>query len=360
MFTVRKFANKHRKGDSLLSRPASMAPVTPEVLVPRLGDSLVEKGLLSPQQLKQALTHQKSRADEGHPILLGEALTQLGFIDRQKLDEAVTEQIAQLQQALQKSNQSLEKRVEERTLELQDALDKLTELNRLKNDFISNISHELRTPLAHMIGYVDLLADASLGPLSEEQDQAIQVLQKSNRRLNSLIDNLLFLSFDTQESMQLEIGPVSLHTVLPSLTQQLKDKAANQSISLDYQIEGSTPSVLADPDKIEWALIQLIDNAIKFNQPQGQVLLSAVRNGRRVELAVADTGIGIPADKLDNALEPFSQLDGSSTRKYGGAGIGLTLAKRIIEAHGAKLKIESWVGKGTRVSFSLAIAEGHP
>lgn len=285
---------------------------------------------------------------------------ELGFIDRPTLDEAITEQIAQLQEALQQSNQLLEKRVEERTLELQEALDQLTELNRLKNDFISNISHELRTPLAHMVGYVDLLAEAALGPLTEEQESAIEVLQKSNRRLSNLIDNLLFLSFDTQESMQLEVGPLSLHEVLPLLTQQMKEKAASREISLEYEIAGSTPTVLADPDKIEWALIQLIDNAIKFNQPKGQVLLSAAKNGRRVELAVADTGIGIPNEKLTDALEPFSQLDSSSTRKHGGTGIGLTLAKRIVEAHGAKLKVDSWLGKGTRVSFSLPIAEGHP
>lgn len=342
----------------MLTLPSSKAPVTPEILVPRLGDSLVEKGLLAPQQLRQALAHQNARAEEGHPILLGEALVQLGFIDRQTLDQAITEQIAQLQRALQQSNQLLERRVEERTLELQKALDKLTELNRLKNDFISNISHELRTPLAHIIGYVDLLADAALGPLTKEQEQAMQVLQKSNRRLSNLIDNLLFLSFDTQESMHLEVGPVSLHEVLPTLAQQMKEKAGSQAISLDYEIDGGTPRVLADPDKIKWALVQLIDNAIKFNQPDGQVLLTAVQNGKRVELAVADTGIGIPASKLQDALEPFSQIDSSSTRKYGGAGIGLTLAKRIVEAHGAKLKVDSVVGRGTRISFSLPVVEG--
>jgi two-component system sensor histidine kinase ChiS len=251
----------------------------------------------------------------------------------------------------------LEKRVEARTLELQEALDQLTELNRLKNDFISNISHELRTPLAHMIGYVDLLADSALGPLTAEQEQAIKVLEKSNRRLSNLIDNLLFLSFDTQESMQLKVGPVSLHHVLPILVEQLMEKASSQSIALDYEIDSGTPHVLADPDKIEWALIQLIDNAIKFNKPNGQVLLSAAQNGNRVEVAVADTGIGIPENRLQDALEPFSQIDSSSTRRYGGTGIGLTLARRIVEAHGTKLNVDSLEGKGTRISFTLPVAE---
>lgn len=102
-----------------------------------------------------------------------------------------------------------------------------------------------------------------------------------------------------------------------------------------------------------WALSQLLDNAIKFNRPEGRVHVSARSKNGRVHVLVADTGIGIPEDRLDEVVQPFSQLDGSSTRRYGGAGIGLTLAKRIIEAHGSRLKIESQMQIGTRISFSL-------
>lgn len=339
-------------------RPRMTGPLAPEVLVPRLGDSLVEKGLLTMAQLKQALAHQKSRATEGKRLLLGEALIELGLIERGKLDAAITEQIASLQEALRQSNQFLEERVQERTAELQEALDKLTELNRMKNDFISNVSHELRTPLAHMVGYIDLLAAEALGPLSDEQRSALSVLEKSYRRLNSLIDNLLFLSFDTTESLHLEPGPVQLQEFFPHLIAQSKSKPGADHVTISEELPADLPAVHADVNKIEWAVSQLIDNAIKFNHQGGRVHLSAVQEGRRVQIAVADTGVGIPTEKLEEIFEPFHQIDTSSTRRVGGAGIGLTLTKRIVEAHGSKLNVESLPGKGSRFSFSLPVSQG--
>jgi signal transduction histidine kinase len=322
--------------------------------VPRLGDSLIEKGLLTQDDLKRALAYQKERGAKGDRILLGQSLVDLGLIDRAKLDAAVTEQIAQLQEALRQSNLFLEQRVQERTAELQDALDKLTELNQMKNDFISNVSHELRTPLAHMVGYIDLLSAGALGPVTDDQRSAIGVLEKSYKRLASLIDNLLFLSFDTAESLHLEPSAVSLQDLFALVVDQYKDRAANENLSLT-QDAADAPPVQADANKLEWALGQLVDNALKFNNKAGRVHLSAKLDGRRVLIAVADTGVGIPADKLGEIFEPFHQLDGSTTRRFAGTGIGLTLTRRIIEGHGSKLQVESVVGKGSRFSFTLPV-----
>ena len=345
--------------DSLnVHKPRMTGPLAPEILVPRLGDSLIEKGLLTNDDLKRALAYQKKlRAEEGKRILLGEALIQLGLIERTKLDAAITEQIAQLQEALSQSNLLLEQRVQERTAELQEALDKLTELNRLKNDFISNVSHELRTPLAHMVGYIDLLSDEALGSLSDEQRSAVNVLKKSYHRLSSLIDNLLFMSFDTVESLHLESARFQLQQLIPPLIAQTRAKPAAASVTLTHEIPENLPAVQADHTKIEWAIGQLLDNAIKFNQKGGRVHLSATLDGRRVLISVADTGVGIPSEKVADIFEPFHQLDGSSTRRAGGAGIGLTLTKRIVEAHGTKLVVESLPGKGSRFSFSLPVAQ---
>lgn len=338
-------------------RPRMTGPLAPEILVPRLGDSLVEKGLLTQADLDRALAHQKKlRAEQGKRILLGEALIELGLIERTKLDAAITEQIAQLQEALSQSNLLLEHRVQERTTELQEALDKLTELNRLKNDFISNVSHELRTPLAHMVGYIDLLSAEALGSLSDEQRSALTILEKSYHRLNSLIDNLLFMSFDTTESLHLESVTVHLQKLIPQVLTQNRAKPTAARVTLTHEVPNDLPAAQADPNKIEWALGQLLDNAIKFNQESGRVHLSARLDGRRIQIAVADTGIGIPPERLAEIFEPFHQLDGSSTRKAGGAGIGLTLAKRIVEAHGSKLVVESLPGKGSRFSFSLPVS----
>lgn len=330
-------------------------PLSPEVLIPRLGDSLVEKGLLTPDQLKRALAYQKERGEKGDRILLGQSLVDLGFIDRPKLDAAVTEQISQLQEALRQSNLFLEQRVQERTAELQEALDQLTELNRLKNDFISNVSHELRTPLAHMVGYIDLLSAGALGAVTDDQRSAITVLEKSYKRLAGLIDNLLFLSFDSTESLHLEPESVSIQEIFENVVSQYKDKAANENISLTHETPVSLPPVQADGNKLEWALGQLVDNALKFNNKGGRVHITAKLDGKREQIAVADTGVGIPPEKISDIFEPFHQLDGSTTRRFAGTGIGLTLTKRIIEGHGSKLQVDSVVGKGTRFSFSLPV-----
>jgi signal transduction histidine kinase len=325
------------------------------VLVPRLGDSLIEKGLLTQDDLKRALAYQKERGAKGERMLLGQSLVDLGLIDRARLDAAVTEQIAQLQEALRQSNMFLEQRVQERTAELQEALDKLTELNLLKNDFISNVSHELRTPLAHMVGYIDLLSAEALGPVTGDQRSAIGVLEKSYKRLASLIDNLLFLSFDSAESLHLEPTAVSVQELFGQVVSLYQERANNEDIKLTHEAAANLPPVQADGNKLEWALGQLVDNALKFNNKGGRVHMTAKLDGKREQIAVADTGVGIPADKIGEIFEPFHQLDGSTTRRFAGTGIGLTLTKRIIEGHGSKLNVDSVVGKGTRFSFSLPV-----
>jgi signal transduction histidine kinase len=132
-------------------------PITPEILVPRVGELLIDRGVLTQDELQSALTYAKKPGPDGQQRLVGQALLELKLIDRETLDQVITEQILQLHSALQQSNLRLEKRVQERTQELQSALNKLAELNQLKSNFISNVSHELRTPLTHIKGYLDLM-----------------------------------------------------------------------------------------------------------------------------------------------------------------------------------------------------------
>jgi len=151
-------------------------PIAPEILVPRLGEYLIERGVLTSGQLQVALEYSSGLSARGEHRLVGQALLELGMVDREMLDQVVTEQILQLQNALQLSNKKLEERVQERTRELQNALNKLAELNQLKSNFIANVSHELRTPLTHIKGYLDLLSDESLGTLSKEQLRALRTM----------------------------------------------------------------------------------------------------------------------------------------------------------------------------------------
>lgn len=346
------------RGQFWVSTDLEVVSVAPELLVPRLGERLVEKKLLSPEELEDALIFQKTRAAEDRPLLIGEALIELGMINRNELNVTITEQIANLQEDLYQSKVRLEQRVEERTVELQQALEEITELNRIKTNFVGNMSHELRTPLAHLVGYVDLLNDESFGPLNEEQHKAVDVLKRSNRRLTRLIDNLLFVSFDQDEHVSLDLQPTPLAEFMERVVQSAQEKAQAQNLQFVSKIPGNLSEVSIDAEKMYWAMSQLTDNAIKFNRPNGKVAVHLKNGAESVQLVVEDSGIGIPQGKLQEIFEPFYQIDSSSTRKYGGAGLGLSLAKRIIESHGSQLKVESVIGKGSRFAFHLPVVRG--
>src|SRR5574338_1386208 len=178
--------------------------LTPEMLVPRMGEYLVQKGLVDAENVQRALTHQQEEMARGNNILLGQALIDLNLISRADLDQAVTEQIIRLRSALQASNRSLERRVEERTAELQKALERVSELSQLKANFVSNISHELRTPLTHIKGYIELLITEYLGPLTEEQRHALQVSQQSTNKLETLVEDLIMVSLASRGETSLK------------------------------------------------------------------------------------------------------------------------------------------------------------
>jgi signal transduction histidine kinase len=135
--------------------------------------------------------------------------------------------------------------------------------------------------------------------------------------------------------------------------QRAQPKADRQQVTLNYELTPELPPATADEEKLHWILLQLLDNAIKFTPSGGQVVVSATADAQEVTLAVRDTGIGIPPDRLEDIFEPFRQLDGSSTRRYGGTGLGLALVRRIVEAHGAHVHVESTEGVGSTFSFRL-------
>ncbi len=328
--------------------------LTPEVLVPRLGEYLVQQGHITETDLKKALAHQQKKQKESQHRLLGETLLELKLIDRPTLDQAITEQIIQLRNALEDANRYLERRVQERTAELQLALRKLSELNQLKANFVANVSHELRTPLTHIKGYLELLATGSLGSLAEEQEKAIQVSQRAATRLESLIENLILFSQASRGELNLHLTPVNLNKLATDILNYFNPKAFDRNITLTVDIRRNLPLVKADKEKISWVILQLMDNAIKFTPPGGKVSLSLKREANTfVKVSVADTGIGIPKDRLQELFEPFHQLDGSPTRRYGGTGLGLALVRQILDAHGSVMEVQSKEGKGTIFEFTL-------
>lgn len=330
-------------------------PITPEILVPRVGELLIERGVLSQEDLQRALDFSKKPGPDGQQRLVGQALLELKIIDRETLDQVITEQILQLHSALHQSNLQLEQRVKERTQELQSALNKLAELNQLKSNFISNVSHELRTPLTHIRGYLDLMNEGSLGELTNEQSVALDVMLRSEARLEELIDKMIQFSLEATGQFTLQMRPANLVEVIELALRQARIKAANRPVVLNVDLGAEPCMVLMDHEKIQWVVMELVDNAIKFTHPGGSVNVSLDKEDGLAQLYVIDTGIGISPERLSEIFEPYHQLDGSSTRRYGGIGLGLALVKKIIEAHGSNVEVTSDVGKGTFIKFQLPI-----
>jgi signal transduction histidine kinase len=330
--------------------------IAPELLVPRLGDYMIENGIIKEQDLQQALSFQKERANQGKSILIGQALLELGLIDRETLDQVITKQILQLQFVLSETNRRLEKRVQERTRDLQQALDRLAELNQLKSNFLANISHELRTPLTHIKGYVDLMVVGGMGPLSAEQMEAMDVIQRAEARLERLIEDLIQFSLAAQGELSIILQPFDLNKLIDRVVTAMKQKARIRQISLITHLSPHLPAVQADEEKINWVLMHLLDNALKFTQQGGEVQINTLVDGNTARVAVVDNGIGIPKERLFEIFEPFHQLDSSSTRKFGGTGLGLAMVRRILDGHRTQIEAHSIVGKGSRFEFSLPFA----
>ncbi|HZJ24438.1 MAG TPA: ATP-binding protein [Anaerolineales bacterium] len=335
---------------------AEQQRLTPEMLVPRMGDYLIQKGLIKTGDLQKALAYQQEEIAKGNTLLLGQALLDLKITGRPELDQAVTEQIIQLRSALQSANRTLERRVEERTAELQKALERLSELGQLKANFISNISHELRTPLTHVKGYIELLISESLGPIVDEQRHALQVSQQSTIRLETLIEDLIMVSLASREELNINLQNVDVGRLANLAVKSSLDKAVARGVNLHTVIDDNLPTVQADSQKIAWVLNQLIDNGIKFTQSGGSVVVSVKREGKNlVVTSVTDTGIGIPLNRVSDIFEQFHQLDGSTTRRYGGTGLGLSLVRDIVEAHGSMLDVQSTEGRGSTFKFPLLV-----
>ncbi len=327
--------------------------LTPEMLVPRIGDYLVNRGFITIEDLVDALAAQRELEGTKKPQLIGQILVTTGKIDQAILDQAITEHIIDLKDALETSNKRLETRVAERTAELETALKKINELNELKSNFISNISHELRTPLTHLKGYLDLFGSGDLGAISKEQIKALRVMGRAYIRLEKLIDDLLMFTFSEYEEVNITKSKFNMVALTAEIISTYKNSTPKRTIYLRILPEETSLWVNADQKKIAWVINHLIGNAIKFSEPNTRITIFLQHNADIVKTTVSDQGSGINKDQLEQIFEPFHQLDGSSTRKVGGVGLGLALSRKIIDAHASCLNVRSEVGIGSQFDFSL-------
>ena len=334
--------------------PNNLPKLTPEMLIPRMGEYIVQKGMVSEANLQKALAYQQEQIKQGKPFLLGQALMELNMLDRDTLDQVVTEQLIQLRSALQSSHRNLEQRVKERTSDMNEALQRLSELSKMKANFVANISHELRTPLTHVKGYLELLVTESLGPISEDQRRALLVSQRATTKLESLIEDISMFSLASRGEMSMKLEDADIGRIVSLAAKSALSKAEERGVQIIAVVPENIPAVQADPEKIGWVVNQLLDNGIKFTPTGGSVVIALKEEGvNLVILSVTDTGIGIPSSRLSEVFEPFHQLDASSTRHFGGTGLGLALVRQIVEGHGSLLDIQSVEGKGSTIKFPL-------
>jgi signal transduction histidine kinase len=269
------------------------------------------------------------------------------------------------------------RQLEDKTARLQEAFDRLKELDRLKSNFLATVSHELRTPLTSIIGYSEMLSEGLAGEMKPEQAEFVKTIHDNGQNLLSLIMGLLDLSKLESGTMQTKMRTISIEPVIGEVVSTLTPTARKKSVSLDLKVDKGLAPLRGDPERLRQVFLNLTENALKFTPAGGSVTLSAkmvagevgdedddaglallAPTRQRLEVGVADTGIGIPPREREKVFDAFYQVDSSSTREYGGTGLGLSIVKRLVEVHGGSIRIEDNQPKGT--VFIVSLPQGAP
>jgi PAS domain S-box-containing protein len=236
---------------------------------------------------------------------------------------------------------TMQKEVERSLREAKAAADRA---NQRKSQFLANMSHELRTPLNAIIGFSEMLL-AGMASSPEKQQKYIENIATSGHHLLHMVNDILDLSKVEADKMHLERKPVDLESLLMEVLEELKPQAASRLVRLHFHRPPERFQLEADPVRLRQVVYNLLTNAIKFNKPNGQVYvrlsLEQQPAGTWCVMAVEDTGIGIPQDKMQELFSQFYQIDSSTSRKYEGTGLGLALTKRLVELHGGTIEVKS-------------------
>lgn len=223
---------------------------------------------------------------------------------------------------------------------LRKALTELQALDDTKNNFLSNVSHELRTPLTTINGYVKFMLSKKTGELSENQERYLRIMSEECDRLQHHIEELLFISTLESKPMVLKHQNINLMELAEKIKARMRPKAEQKGIDLRTEVKPGL-TMINDEDRVFQLVSNLVDNALKYTNEDGKILLTIDKVGDDIELRVTDSGIGIPPDKQEKVFERFYQVDSSVSRKYGGTGLGLAICREIVRASNGNIEVIS-------------------
>jgi len=228
----------------------------------------------------------------------------------------------------------------------------LKQLDQIRRDFVANVSHELRTPLSILRGYIEVLFDEPQTS-REELTRILSIMERHSKRLQRLVDDLLSLAQLESSHAELEISVVRMDELFNNLIRDWKEKLTGKNLKVVVDLPSETSVLRADGTRLEEALHNLLDNAVKFSPDNGQIRLRGTRCDSNVVLSVADNGIGISKEHLPRIFERFYRADKARSRELGGTGLGLAIVKHIAQLHGGRVEAESELGRGTTIRIVL-------
>ena len=262
------------------------------------------------------------------------------------------------ERARRAAQRQMEHRLRDRVAEVAEITERHRQLEAMKYSFVTAVSHELRTPLTAIHGSLEMLEDGDAGSLSPTVARVVAVAARGTRRLARLVEEIIDLERLESGLFDFHPGPHDIHALLSETAESLAPLTESAGVVL--VVDETHADVLCDGDRLLQALTNLVGNAIKFTEAGGSIHLGVVHHGEEVEVTVQDQGRGIPAEQLDAVFDRFHQVDSEADRAKGGAGLGLTITRHIIEAQGGRIWVESQVGEGTVFHLTLPPAAPEP